>query len=210
MSTSQFAFLEAEFSTEFAMALKVEEYALTDPAAAVIYARKALESGVKWVYQYDRALPPPYEDKLNTYLNEPAFKALANGRVFDVAKKIQRAGNRAVHESKPPTKLEAVEVTSALFQFCFWLAYTYGRHTKPDPSIRFDPLNLQAKLTAEKSSLAQRKELEAQGIKVVDLEDDFKGVPNTYRVSDGHWTELGTEIAAKRLAAALGKMREAR
>jgi hypothetical protein len=55
-----------------------------------------------------------------------------------------------------------------------------------------------------------RKELEAQGIKVVDLEDDFKGVPNTYRVSDGHWTELGTEIAAKRLATALGKMREAR
>ena len=55
-----------------------------------------------------------------------------------------------------------------------------------------------------------RKELEAQGIKVVDLEDDFKGVPNTYRVSDGHWTELGTEIAAKRLAAALGKMRKAR
>ena len=162
MSTSQFAFLEAEFSTEFAMALKVEEYALTDPAAAVIYARKALESGVKWVYQYDRALPPPYEDKLNTYLNEPAFKSLANGRVFDVAKKIQRAGNRAVHESKPPTKLEAVEVTSALFQFCFWLAHTYGRHTKPDPSIRFDPLKLQAKLAAENSSLAQRKELEAQ------------------------------------------------
>ena len=55
-----------------------------------------------------------------------------------------------------------------------------------------------------------RKQLEAQGIKVVDLEDDFTGVPNTYRVSDGHWTEFGTEIAAKRLAAALGKMREAR
>jgi hypothetical protein len=55
-----------------------------------------------------------------------------------------------------------------------------------------------------------RAELEAQDITVVDLEDDFKGVANTYRVSDGHWTELGTEIAAKRLAAALAKKREAR
>ena len=55
-----------------------------------------------------------------------------------------------------------------------------------------------------------RAALEAEGVTVVDLEDDLKGVPNTYRVSDGHWTELGTEIAAKRLAAALAKMREAR
>lgn len=55
-----------------------------------------------------------------------------------------------------------------------------------------------------------RRELEAQGVSVVDLTDDLKGVPGTYRVSDGHWTELGTEIAAKRLAAALEKLREAR
>ena len=52
--------------------------------------------------------------------------------------------------------------------------------------------------------------LQAQGVTVVDLTDDLKGVPGTYRVSDGHWTELGTEIAAKRLAAALQKLREAR
>jgi hypothetical protein len=47
-------------------------------------------------------------------------------------------------------------------------------------------------------------------VTVVDLEDDLRGVPGTYRVSDGHWSELGTEIAAKRLAAALAKLREAR
>jgi hypothetical protein len=55
-----------------------------------------------------------------------------------------------------------------------------------------------------------RAELEAKGVTVVDLEEDLKGVPGTYRVSDGHWTELGTEIAAKRLATALQKLREAR
>ena len=49
------------------------------------------------------------------------------------------AGNRAVHESKPPTQLDAVEVVSALFQFCFWFALTYGRATKPDPAVSFDP-----------------------------------------------------------------------
>jgi type I restriction enzyme R subunit len=160
VSSSQFTFLEAEFPDQFEMAAKVEQYARSDPAAAVIYARKCLESGVKWAYGHDRALPQPYEDQLNAYLNEPAFKALANGLVFNVAKKVQRAGNRAVHEATPPTMLEAVEVTSALFQFCFWLAFTYGRSAKPELSIKFDPHQLPAPGHAEKRSRAERQELE--------------------------------------------------
>jgi type I restriction enzyme R subunit len=162
VSESQFSFLEAEFAEEFATASWAERHALSDPGPAVIYARKCLESGVKWVFRYDRSLPQPYEDKLNAYLNEPAFKALANGLVFNVAKKVQRAGNRAVHESKAPTKLEAVEVVSALWQFCFWLSFTYGRASKPDVSMRFDPHKLRDHGRAEAASLAERKELEAR------------------------------------------------
>ncbi len=162
MSQSQFFFLEAEFRDEFAMASWAESHALSDPGPSVIYARKALESGVKWVYRYDRSLPQPYEDQLNAYLNEPAFKALANGLVFNVAKKIQRAGNRAVHEAKPPTQLEAVEVISALFQFCFWLAYTYGRSAKPDLNLKFDPKKLTQFARSEQASLAERRELEEE------------------------------------------------
>ena len=160
MSGSQFSFLEAEFADEFEMAAWAEQHALSDPGPAVIYARKCLESGVKWVYRHDRSLPQPYEDKLNAYLNEPVFQALADGRVFDVARKIQRSGNRAVHESKAPSKLEAVEIVSALFQFCFWLGFTYGRISKPDPSLRFDPRKLVEAGRAEKASLRERQELE--------------------------------------------------
>jgi type I restriction enzyme R subunit len=163
VSTSQFSFLAVEFPDEFAMAEWAERHALSDPGPAVIYARKALESGVKWMYRFDRSLPQPYEDQLNAYLNEPAFKSLANGRVFTVAKKIQLAGNRAVHDAKPPTKLEAVEVLSALFQFCFWLAHTYGREAKPDPGLKFNPqLLTAAKMAAEAATLKQRQGLEEQ------------------------------------------------
>ncbi len=162
MSSSQFLFLEAEFGDLFVVAEWAERHALSDPGPAVIYARKALESGVKWVYAHDRSLPAPYESKLNAYLNEPAFKALADGRVSNVAKKVQLAGNRAVHESKPPTKLEAVEVISALFQVCFWLAFTYGRAAKPDPGVKFDPKLLVSAGRAEKASLKERQELQEQ------------------------------------------------
>jgi type I restriction enzyme R subunit len=163
VSSSQFSFLAVEFPDEFGMAEWAERHALSDPGPAVIYARKALESGVKWMYRFDRSLPQPYEDQLNAYLNESVFKALANGHVFNVAKKIQVAGNRAVHDAKPPSKLEAVEVLSALFQFCFWLAHTYGRESKPDPGLKFNPQQLTAaKMAAEAATLKQRQELEEQ------------------------------------------------
>ncbi len=160
MSESQFAFLGSEFQPEFDSASRAEGYTLSDPGAAVIYARKCLESAVKWMYQHDSALPEPYDDTLGALLNDATFKALEGGRIFNVARKIQRAGNRAVHESKAPAKLDAVEIISALFQFCLWFAFTYGRTSKPDLSLRFNPHRLLDAGEAERASLRERQELE--------------------------------------------------
>ena len=54
---------------------------------------------------------------------------------------------------------------------------------------------------------ALRAALVAKGLPIADLEDNLNGIPGTYRLSDGHWTELGTDIAAKRLAAEVLKLR---
>jgi hypothetical protein len=40
-----------------------------------------------------------------------------------------------------------------------------------------------------------------------DLRDDLGGVPGTYRLSDGHWTDRGTDIVAGRVARELTKLR---
>ena len=168
----------------------------------MIYARKCLESGVKWIYLHDRSLPQPYEDKLNALLSEPAFQALADGRVFDVAKKIQLAGNRTVHESKAPSKLEAVEIVSALFRFCVWLAFTYGRSSKPDPSLRFDPHKLVEAGRAEKTSLRERQELEER------LEQETKDhLQARQRLAEATRTtdELKSELAELRVEVAAAK-----
>ena len=161
MSGSQFSFLEVEFVEQFEAAEKGERYALSDPRTAMIHARRALESGVKWVYSHDRALPQPYDSKLNTLLNELAFKELGGGHVFSVSKKIQLAGNKAVHEAKPPSKLDAVEVMSSLFRFCLWLAVTYARD-KPDPKLTFNPHGLLDHSKADKKSLEEGQELAAK------------------------------------------------
>ena len=199
---SQFSFLEAEFDFVFEAAEKAERYALDDPGTAVIHARRGLESGVKWAFRNDRALPQPYEDQLNAYLNEPAFKSLADGRLFPVAKKIQRAGNRAVHEPKPLSKLEAVDVVSALFQFSFWLAHTYGRVAKPDPGVTFDPHKLMDAGRAEKASLKERQELEER----LDREAEEAELARQ-RLAEAKLTieELGAERAALMEAVAAAK-----
>jgi len=56
---------------------------------------------------------------------------------------------------------------------------------------------------------ALRVALESQGIPFIDLAPDLAGRPKTYRLSDGHWTELGTRIAAERIAHAIEAMRDA-
>ena len=159
---SQFSFLEAEFTDEFAASSRAEKYALEDPGTSVIHARRALESAVKWAFKNDPGLRQPYEDQLNAYLHEESFRGLANGLVFSTARKIQKAGNKAVHESKPPSKVEAVEIVSALFNFMRWFADSYSRGVKPDRSLRFDPHALMAGSQASAKSLAERKALEAE------------------------------------------------
>lgn len=206
MSGSQFAFLEAEFAEQFEMASWAEQHALSSPGPAVVYARKALESGVKWAFIHDPALELPYEDQLNAYLNSPAFKELVGGRLFPIAKKIQRVGNRAVHESKPPTQLEAVEVISALFQFCFWLAFTYGRQVKPDPKAKFDPNRLPRVDEVEQRSLKERQaleqRLERERKEAEAARDEAARLASTVAELEAERQRLIAEVAAAKQAAA--------
>ena len=136
---SQFEFLQVEFGPQFVDAEKSEENALRDPRAACFYARRFVESSVKWMFRYDTSLVEPYEATLNAFVTEPSFQRVAGERGFNLVRKIQHAGNRAVHENKAPAKTESVEVVSALWEFAFWFAYTYGRGSKPDPDLRFNP-----------------------------------------------------------------------
>lgn len=203
---SQFEFLEAEFPDEFATASWAEQHALTDPGPSAIYARKTLETGVKWVFASDASLRPPYEDSLNAYLNAPEFKRLAGGRLFPIAKRIQRLGNRAVHEAKAPTQLEAVEVMSALFQFCFWLAFTYGRTSKPDPRLTFDPRLLPRDGEMEQRSLKERQALESRLLReqkeAEAARDEAARLASSIEQLEADRRRLLSEIAAAKSAAA--------
>jgi hypothetical protein len=50
--------------------------------------------------------------------------------------------------------------------------------------------------------------LRQTGVPFIDLRDDLNGVPGTYRLTDGHWTELGTRLVANRVSRELLKMQK--
>jgi len=153
---SQFAFLRSEFSSIFAHARKAEELARSDPRGACFYARLALETAVKWMYEADPALRSPYDSALSALIHEPSFRELVGNGLVTKAKLIKDLGNRAVHDSRRDvSEQSSVTALRELFHFSYWLARTYAKGEQPQPGIQFDPDALERTVSI-KSSTAQR------------------------------------------------------
>jgi hypothetical protein len=73
----------------------------------------------------------------------------------------------------------------------------YVAFWKPWPQYFSYSLSADARHKRLAAALRQR------GMQVIDLREALDGVRGTYRLTDGHWTELGTQIVADRVARAL-------
>jgi hypothetical protein len=73
----------------------------------------------------------------------------------------------------------------------------YVEFWKPWPQYFSYTLSADARHKRLAAALRQR------GMQVIDLREALDGVRGSYRLTDGHWTELGTRIAADRVAQAL-------
>ena len=156
---TQFAFLKAEFDAVFAHAKRAEHMALSDPRGACFYARLALESAVKWMYEADHTLREPYQDTLSALIHEPTFRRLVGNALVTKAKIIKDLGNRAVHDNRAVSEQSAISAVRELFHFSYWLTRTYARDEKPAPGIQFDPRKLERTLTIKASTARQIKKI---------------------------------------------------
>jgi len=156
---SNFAFLQPEWSLIHESAAQAEGLANSDARAACFYARRTLEIAVAWMYAHDKALRAPYQDTLSAFIHEPSFKQAVGEALFTKARLIKDLGNQAVHSNKKMVATEALNATRELFHFCYWLARTYGRTSRPDPALRFDAGLLPKAATASTQSQAQLQKL---------------------------------------------------
>lgn len=157
---SQFEFLKADFSPVFAHARKAEQLALSDPRGACFYARLALETAIKWMYEADPSLRSPYDESLSALVHEPSFRQLAGNALVTKAKLIKDLGNRAVHDShKKINEQASITAVRELFHFSYWLVRTYAKGTKPSATVQFDPNSLQKTLTISETTVQQIKKM---------------------------------------------------
>ncbi|WP_281823925.1 DEAD/DEAH box helicase family protein [Jannaschia rubra] len=157
---SQFEFLKSDFAPVFAHAVKAEQLALSDPRGACFYARLALETAIKWMYEADPSLRSPYDDALSALIHEPSFRKLAGNALVTKSKLIKDLGNRAVHDShRKISEQSSITALRELFHFSYWLVRTYAKGARPSADIQFDPASLQKTLTITASTVQQIKKM---------------------------------------------------
>ncbi|MFW6195235.1 MAG: DEAD/DEAH box helicase family protein [Chloroflexota bacterium] len=159
---SNFAFLRTEWPELHEAAAKAEELGRPDPRAACFYARRTLELAIRWVYQNDAALKLPYQDHLNALIHEPTFKEVAGQPIFVKARLLKDLGNQAVHKARPVREQDSVTAIRELFHFCFWLARTYARESRPTEGLNFDPALLPETSPIPPQTRKQLEDLERQ------------------------------------------------
>jgi type I restriction enzyme R subunit len=156
---SQFAFLQAEFSPVYDHARKAESVALSDPRTACFYARLALETVVKWMYERDKALRTPYDDALSALIHEPSFRRVVGNALVTKARIIKDLGNRAVHDTRVVAPQSATTALRELFHFSYWFVRTYAKGTKPDAGVQFSAEALPRTTHVEATTLARLQEI---------------------------------------------------
>ena len=161
---SPFSFLQAEWPDLHDAARRAERLVYADPRASCFYARRCLELAVAWIYKHDPEVRLPYQDNLSALLHEPTFKAAVGEAILTKSRLITRFGNEAVHSPRPIQQNDALTAVRELFHITYWLARSYARRGKPEPTLTFDPNAIPrvAPAPSSKQTIEQLQRLEAE------------------------------------------------
>ena len=130
---------------------RAESYLMSDPRAACIYGRRAVELLVDYLYDV-LGLALPYKDDLAAKTNDPAFKARTGLAINAKLNLIRKIGNDAVHKPSAPSVRDAHGLVREVYLVMLWAGAHHSAHPSAVPaSAPFDPaLAAQAApLTAE-------------------------------------------------------------
>ena len=146
--------------------VRAESYGRSDPRSAIFYSRRVVEQLVELIYDL-RRLPTPYRDDLAARLGESAFLRATGPEFVHKATLVRKAGNAAVHQTRPISPALAMAVLHELFDLVIWTFFRFS--TRPDstplsasfgPALVPDPAGAAQRSLDELAALAA--ELEAR------------------------------------------------
>ncbi len=121
--------LQNSYYDDFASAcVEAERSMLISTVSAVAASRRAMELIIKWIYKVDKSISLPlYGDSLMDMMANPDFvDNLDNPELLDFLHLIRKLGNKAIHGGGTISKLKAMTILRALFDFVDFIECAYG------------------------------------------------------------------------------------
>lgn len=127
--TTNFDYLKTEpkFSAFADVAISAERIILIDPEACIINCRRAMEFAVKWMYSVDSALELPYQDNLQSLMNDEDYREIVGPDIWKRMNYIRQSGNHVAHNNKKLGRDEAMLCLENLAIFLDFVACCYSK-----------------------------------------------------------------------------------
>ena len=138
MTNFDFLLSDADFAPFAQAAVAAEQIYQIDPAACILYCRRAMEAAVKWMYSVDGCLTLPVDNRLAALMDSGDFRGIVGEDVWKRMKLVRVLGNQAAHGGKKLTREQAAVCLENLYIFLDQTAYFYAKdytEGKFDPSL---------------------------------------------------------------------------
>ena len=198
--SSQYSLIAGQWPELHEEALKVEQFALSDPRTACFYARRTIELLVEWVYDNDSQLERPFAAQtLADLMYARVFCDLA-GEQMRRFRLLKDLGNKAVHRTDPIQVGDAVTAARELFQVLRWFALSYGRDPQRVRGCSFNADLLPSRDTATAQQAQSREQLEVLAQQLAERDGQLRDQRLATLASQAELDRLRQEITALRKA----------
>jgi type I restriction enzyme R subunit len=117
---------EPKFSPFANVAISAEKIILMDAESSILNSRRAMEFAVKWMYSVDDALDMPYQDNLQSLMNDEIYRQLIGNDLWRRMDYIRKCGNNVAHGNRRLGRDEAMLCLENLFIFLDYIAHCYS------------------------------------------------------------------------------------
>ncbi|MDI9406109.1 MAG: DEAD/DEAH box helicase family protein [Chitinophagaceae bacterium] len=198
--SSQYALIASQWPELHAEAVRVEQFALSDPRTSCFYARRTIELLVEWVYDNDSQLERPFAAQtLAELMYARVFCDLA-GEQMRRFRLLKDLGNKAVHRTDPIRVGDAVLAARELFQVLRWFALTYGRDQQRVRGCSFNADLLPSRDATTAQQAQSREQLEVLAQQLAERDGQLRDQRLATLASQEELDRLRQEITALRKA----------
>lgn len=198
---TNFDYLKSEkrFSSFADIAVSAEKIILLDPEASIMNSRRAMEGAIKWMYSVDSELEMPYQDNLQSLMNDEDYRSIVGTDIWRRMDYVRRCGNNVAHSNRKMGRDEALLCLENLFIFLDFVSYCYsdsGNNHVFDKSIITN--RIERAKAAKENAVAEKEKKEEDELLIKSQKDQIEKAEIDLKKLMEENASLKEELSAKR------------